>query len=220
MWLGSNSGAISYCPGRHFVVPGLHRHAQAIELPLGFGHEGEHPRRDGAEVVVLQLLPFGRLRAEERALAGQQVGPLIEELTVHQEVFLLRPHRGDDSGDSLVGAEHFENPKRLLGERLDERSSGILVSSASPVQRDEAVGMQRVTLLSPRMRKAGLVASQAVYPRASKVARSPPEGSWRRRAPLHQLGAGEVEDHSAVPSGRQRVVLLGGEPVSGWNQWV
>ena len=43
-----------------------------------------------------------------------------------------------------------------------ERRSGILVSSASPVQETNAVGMQRVTLLSPRMRNAGLVASQAV----------------------------------------------------------
>jgi hypothetical protein len=43
-----------------------------------------------------------------------------------------------------------------------ERSSGILVSSASPVQDTKAVGMHSVTLFSPRMRNAGLVASQAV----------------------------------------------------------
>ena len=43
-----------------------------------------------------------------------------------------------------------------------ERSSGILVSSASPVQETKAVGMQSVTLFSPRMRKAGLVGSHAV----------------------------------------------------------
>ena len=61
---------------RHFVVPGLHRHAQPVQLPLGFGHEGEHPRRDGAEIVVFQLLALGRLGAEKRALAGQQVRPL------------------------------------------------------------------------------------------------------------------------------------------------
>ena len=51
-----------------------------------------------------------------------------------------------------------------------------MVSSASPVHETNAVGMQSVTLFSPRMRKAGLVASQAVYPRASKVALMPPEG--------------------------------------------
>ncbi len=44
-----------------------------------------------------------------------------------------------------------------------ERSSGILVSSASPVHDTKAVGMQRVTLPPwPRIRKAGLVGSQAV----------------------------------------------------------
>jgi hypothetical protein len=43
-----------------------------------------------------------------------------------------------------------------------ERRSGILVSSASPVQETNAVGMTSVTTLWFRIRKAGLVASQAV----------------------------------------------------------
>ncbi len=43
-----------------------------------------------------------------------------------------------------------------------ERSSGIFLSSASPVQETKAVGMQRVTVASPRTRNAGLVGSQAV----------------------------------------------------------
>ena len=55
---------------RHLVVPGLDRHAEPVELPLRLGHEREHARRDGAEVVVLELLALGRLGAEERALAG------------------------------------------------------------------------------------------------------------------------------------------------------
>jgi hypothetical protein len=104
---------------RHLVVPGLHRHAQPVQLPLGLGHKGEHPGRNGSEIVVFQLLALGRLGSEERPLAGQQVGPLVEQLAVHQEVFLLRSDGGDDPGDPLVGAEHPENSKRLLGERLD-----------------------------------------------------------------------------------------------------
>ena len=98
---------------RDLVVPGLDRHAQAVELPLRLGHEGEHPRRDGAEVVVLELLALGRLGAEQGALAGQQVGPLVVELPVHQEVLLLRPDGGVDPGDALVGAEDLEDPQRL-----------------------------------------------------------------------------------------------------------
>ena len=43
-----------------------------------------------------------------------------------------------------------------------ERWSGSLVSSASPFQLTKAVGMQSVTVFSPRMRKAGLVGSHAV----------------------------------------------------------
>jgi hypothetical protein len=43
-----------------------------------------------------------------------------------------------------------------------ERRRGIFVSSASPVHDTNAVGMTSVALLSPRIRKAGLVGSQAV----------------------------------------------------------
>ena len=68
----------------------------------------------------------------------------------------------------IVFALHVNRPKILrmrsacLESASTERRSGILVSSASPVQETNAVGMQRVTLLSPRMRNAGLVASHAV----------------------------------------------------------
>ena len=43
-----------------------------------------------------------------------------------------------------------------------ERSSGILVSSASPVHEANAVGMQRTAPLGFSMMNAGLVGSQAV----------------------------------------------------------
>ena len=103
---------------RDFVVPRLDRHAHAEELLLGLGHEGEHARGNGAEVVILELLPLGRPGAEERPLAGHQVGALIEQLAVDEEVLLLGPDRGDDPGDAGVGAEEPEDPHRLLGERF------------------------------------------------------------------------------------------------------
>ena len=56
------------------------------------------------------------------------------------------------------------------------RSRGVFRSSASPVQLAKAVGMLSVAPLLCRMMKAGDEGSQAVYPRASKVARRPPEG--------------------------------------------
>ena len=58
-----------------------------------------------------------------------------------------------------------------------ERSSGILLSSASPVQDVNAVGMHSSAPLGFSRMKAGLVGSQAVYPRASNVALMPPVGN-------------------------------------------
>ena len=43
-----------------------------------------------------------------------------------------------------------------------ERSSGVFLSSASPVQEQKAVGMQSVVPLGFSRMKAGLVGSQAV----------------------------------------------------------
>jgi hypothetical protein len=43
-----------------------------------------------------------------------------------------------------------------------DRSSGVFLSRASPVQDTKAVGMQSVPKLGPRMMNAGLVGSHAV----------------------------------------------------------
>ena len=78
---------------RHLVVTGLDRHAEPPELGLHLGHEREDPGRDRAEVMVLELLSLGRAGAEHGPLARHQVGTLVEELAVDQEVLLLRTHR-------------------------------------------------------------------------------------------------------------------------------
>src|SRR5258705_4990589 len=57
-----------------------------------------------------------------------------------------------------------------------ERSNGVFLSSASPVQLTNAVGMTSVVLLPFFSSHGGLVGSHAVYPRASKVERMPPDG--------------------------------------------
>ena len=60
---------------RHFVVPRLHRHADLVELGLDVGHERHHALGDGAEVLIFELLPLRRLRAEERAARVDEIGP-------------------------------------------------------------------------------------------------------------------------------------------------
>ena len=185
---------------RHLIVPGLDRHAEPVELLLRLGHEGEHPRRDGAEVVILQLLALGRLGAEEGALADEQVGPLVEELPVHQEVLLLRTHRGDDAGDAFVGAEDLEDAKRLLGERLDRAEQRDLgVQRLAGPGHERRRNAQRHVVLTPHQegRAGGVPGGVAAGLEGG------PEPAGREaggvRLALDQLGAGEVEDHPAAP---------------------
>ncbi len=52
------------------VVPRLHRHAELVQLALGFEHAGQHALGNRAEVLVLELLPLRRLCAVQRAAAS------------------------------------------------------------------------------------------------------------------------------------------------------
>ena len=213
MWLTSKSGRDLVLARRHLVVPRLDRHAEAVELELGVGHEGQHPGRDGAEVVVLELLPLGRPGAEEGPLAGHQVGPLEEELPVDQEVLLLRAHRGEDPGDPGVGAEELEDAERLLGERLHRAEEGDLGVERLAGPRDEGGRDAEgdVVLAADQEGRAGRVPGgvAAGLEGGAEAARREARGV---RLALHQLGAGEVEDDPARAVGaHQRIVLLGGE---------
>ena len=84
------------------------------------------------------------------------------------------------------------------------------------------MGMQRVTPLGFVFKKAGLVTSQAVYPRASKVARKPPEGKLEASgSPL----TSSLPENSTMtpPSGRgdtKDSCFSAVKPERGWNQWV
>ena len=103
-----------------------------------------------------------------------------------------------------------------------DRSRGILVSRASPVHDAKAVGMQRTAPLGFSRMKAGLVGSQAVYPRASKVARMPPVGKLEASGSPFTSSL-PVNWASAVPSptgAKNESCFSAVEPVRGWNQWV
>ncbi len=99
--------------GGHLVVAGLGGDAQAPELLLHIGHEGQDAIGNAAEVVVFQLLVLGGRCTVEGAPGLQQVGALQVELLVHQEVFLL-------------GAQSDRH--RLLGqpEALHQTDHGLL----------------------------------------------------------------------------------------------
>ena len=120
--------------GGDLVVPRLDRHAELEQLGLGLGHAGQDALGDGAEVLVFQLLALGRLGAEERPAGVDQVGPGVVEVLVDQEVFLL----GADGGEDLLGVVVAEQLAGCAGPACDsasiERSSGVFLSRASPVQ--------------------------------------------------------------------------------------
>ena len=85
--------------GRHFVVPGLDRHAHLEQLELRFRHQRQHALGNRAEVLVLQLLALRRLGAEQRAAGVNQVGTREVEVPVDEEVFLL----GATGGEHALG---------------------------------------------------------------------------------------------------------------------
>src|SRR4051812_44246025 len=80
-----------------------------------------------AEILVLQFLPLGRRRAEQRSASRDQVGAQVVEVLVDQEVFLF----GADGREDLLGlgvAEQAEDAQGLAGERLHgAQKRGLLV---------------------------------------------------------------------------------------------
>ena len=75
--------------GGHLVVACLHRDAQLQALYLEILHESRDTWRDAAEVVVVQLLVFGRRVSHQRTSCEEEVGTGIIECLIHEEILLL-----------------------------------------------------------------------------------------------------------------------------------
>ena len=88
--------------GGHLVVPGLGGNTEFEQLALGVAHEAEDALGDSTEVVVVELLAFRRLGAEQRATGIDQVRSRKEEVPVDQEVLLLRAAERHDVIEILV----------------------------------------------------------------------------------------------------------------------
>ncbi len=103
-----------------------------------------------------------------------------------------------------------------------ERKRGVFLSSASPVQLRNAVGITSVTDLPVFSSHGGLVGSHAVYPRASNVERIPPDGKLDASGSPWMSSLPENSD-TALPSplgDRNESCFSAVMPVSGWNQCV
>ena len=103
-----------------------------------------------------------------------------------------------------------------------ERSSGVFLSSASPVQLTNAVGITSVEPFGFTSSHGGLVGSQAVYPRASNVLRIPPDGKLEASgSPLISSLPRNSATALPPPFGLKKLSCFSAVmPVSGWNQCV
>ncbi len=99
------------------VVAGLGRDAEPPQLAVEIHHERQDPLADRAEVLVLQLLALGRCGAEQGPAGEQQVGTVLGEPAVDQEVLLLGSDVREDALRFAV-AEPAQDAQRVLAERL------------------------------------------------------------------------------------------------------
>ena len=203
-------GASSCWAGGHLVVLGLGQDAQLPQLFIQLFHKGSHTGLDGAVVVVLQLLALGGLGPEQGAAAEHQVLPALVELPVHQEVLLLRAHRGDDPLGGLV-AENAQDAQGLAGEVLHGAQQGGFL-----VQHLPAVGAERRGDVEgvPLHESVGGGVPGGVAP-GLKSGPQPAAGEGGGvRLALDQLFAGKLHDDPAIGGGGdEAVVLLRGDAV-------
>ena len=121
-------------------------------------------------------MALGRIGTDDRATAEYEIGTHHPQVLVDEEVFLLDTERRGHTLYAIARTEDLEQPHRMCIQGFDRANSGVFWSSDSPVQDTKQVGMHRVDSPPLRVMNAGLVGSHAVYPRASKVSRMPPEG--------------------------------------------
>jgi hypothetical protein len=189
------------------------KRGELVQLVLDLGDARLHALGDAAEVVVLELLPARRRRADERAAAHDEVGPQRVERAVDEEVLLLRAHRREDALHALV-AEQLEERDRLL--REDVRAAEQrrhLVERLAVVADEDRRDAERARV--PRLddeHRAGRV-PRRVAARLPRVA-EPARGEARRVGlALDQLLAGEALDRLlGLVEREEGVVLLGREP--------
>ncbi len=156
--------------------------------------------------MVLHLLPFRRLCAEQRAAGVDQVLPLFVHGFVDQKILLLRPDRGDDPLGLRV-AEQPQNAQGLLVQRVHRAQQRGLF-----IQRLPAVGAERrgdAQGLALDERVAGRVPC-GVAPGLESCPQPPRREAGSVRLALNQLFAGKFHQNLPVFHGGDEAVVFFG----------
>ncbi len=82
----------------HLVVTGLDGNTQPMAGDLQVTHESGHARRNGGEIMVVELLVLGGIVAEQGASGDHQVRAGGVEAFVHKEILLFPAQVGIDLG--------------------------------------------------------------------------------------------------------------------------
>ncbi len=113
---GVDRGQLILC-GSDLVVLGLGRNPKHPQLLVEFGHIFGHPLAHAGVILILQLLPLGGGRAEERAAGVNQVLAPLDKALVHQEILLFAAHAGHHLVDVLM-AQKLHHPGALPADGL------------------------------------------------------------------------------------------------------
>ena len=196
--------------GRHLIVL---RFAIRQRQVSSSSYIGGHARLDGAEIVVVQLLPLGGTRAEKGAPGVKQVGALVIKLLRDEEIFLLRAHGGCD-GAYLRHPAEIHHADGGLGEHIHAAQQRILFIQRLAGVTAKGCGDIEAVILDEG---AGGGVPGGVAARLKGGAKAAEGSGGVRRAP-----APCRKHHDAAITGGEieAIVLFGVDAVMGWNQWV
>ena len=194
--------------GGDLVVLGLGRDAEPPELLVQLAHESRHARLDRAEIMVVQLLSLGRARAEKRTPGVDQVGALLVNAAVNEEILLLRAGVRAHGGGLRV-AEELQNAQRLDIQRVHTAEKRrFLVDGLTAVGGEYRRDAEHAVLHESVARRIpGGVAARLEC--GAKTAGREARGV---RLTVDELAARKLRQRAAVlRRGEKAVVLFGGD---------
>ena len=190
--------------GSSLVVLRLGEHTELPQLLIEVVHERLHAGLDAAEIMVVQLLTLRGLGAKQRAAGVDQILTLIEDFFVHQEVFLLGTHGGDNALD-VVHAEELHQAQPLAIERIHAaQQRRFLIERLAAVGAEGRRDAEHVFLDERIARRVPGGVASGLKGRAQTAGRK----ARRIRLAANELLAGKLHDHMARIGGRNEAVML------------